>query len=85
MIITRFGRDLPDYLSGLCTPLRVPCVLRRETRGPQTSIRECPARLVPEAHQTGRKRSTRRGVWGFLSLSRIAAGGQRVGPAVEVL
>lgn len=65
MIITPFGRDLPDYLSRVCAPLRIAFLPRRETRGPQTGIAECLARLVPEAHQTSRKRSTRRGFWDF--------------------
>ena len=85
MIITPFGRDLPDCLSRLCTPLGIPLLPRRATRGPQTRIPERLAKLGPEAHQTSRKRSTRRRVLGFLSLGRIAAGGKRVGPVVEVL
>jgi len=84
VIITPFGRELPDYLSRLLTPLPVPALLKRETRGFQPRIRECLA-PVPGAHQTSRERSTRRRVLGFLSLRRIAAGGKRVGPVVEVL
>lgn len=76
MIITPFGRDLPDHLSRPCTPLAAPFLPRRETRGPQTPIRESLARLVPESQQTSRKRSTRLRVLGFPSLSRIAAGGK---------
>ena len=78
MIITPFGRELPDYLFRLRTPLRVPALLKRETRGFQPRIRECLA-PVTEAHQTSRERSTRRRVLGFLSLSRIAAGGKELG------
>ena len=84
MIITPFGRELPDYLFRLRTPLRVPALLKRETRGFQPRIRECLA-PVPEAHQTSRERSTRRRVLGFLSLESHCDRRQRVGAAVEVL
>lgn len=76
MIITPFGRDLPDHVSRPCTQLPAPFLPRRETRGPQRPIHESLARLLPEVHQTSRKRSTRLPVLGFPSLSRIAAGGK---------
>lgn len=77
MIITRFGRDLPDGWPGLCTPRWSFFRLRRETEGPQGRIRESLTAVVAEPHQTNRKRN------GFL----LSPSGwpQKVGPALEVL